>query len=91
MREGASAETATVSDAAQAAPANAVQVIDAKEVNALDHAAAANHTGASSWITYLLLVLGAALVAASVIWFLPRMISMYARRTLGLHMHRSNS
>ena len=75
--EGASAETATISDAAQAATANVVQVVDTNAVNALDHAAAASRAGASSWITYLVLVLGAALVAASAIWFLPRM--MYAR------------
>jgi hypothetical protein len=89
--EGASAEAATVSGAAQATAANAVQVVDAKMVNELDHAAAGNHTGVSWWISYLFLILGAALAAASALWFLPRMISMYARRTADLRMYRSNS
>jgi hypothetical protein len=89
--EGAGAEAAIVSGAAQAAPANAVpanaaQVIDAKKVN--DDHAAASHSGVSSWMIYLLLVIGAALAAASAIWFLPQMMFMYARRTAGLHMHK---
>jgi hypothetical protein len=90
--EGAGAEAATASGPAQAAPANAVpanamQVTGAK-VHELDHAAAASHTGMSSWMIYLLLVLGAALAAASAIWFLFQMMFMYARRTAGQHMHK---
>ncbi len=88
--QGASAETAPVADAAQAAPADTaqVQVVEANEVNELDRAAAADHIGVSSWITYLLLVLGVGLAAASAIWLLPRLISMYTRRTTALQGYK---
>src|SRR5215468_4298357 len=47
------------------ANANAVQLVDPNEVNDLDRAAAATVSTESSWSTYLLLILGAALAAAS--------------------------
>jgi hypothetical protein len=57
---GASAPGATGVDATEAGKANAVQVVDPNEVNELDRAAAATVPAESSWITYLLLILGAA-------------------------------
>ena len=50
-------------DATEAEKANAVQVVHPTEVNELDRAAAAV-PAESSWITYLQLILGAALAAA---------------------------
>src|SRR5215813_2401648 len=70
-----------------AANANAVQLVDPNEVNDLDRAAAATVSTESSWSTYLLLILGAAL-AASATWFLVKMAPMYARRA-GPRMHTS--
>ena len=77
---GASAPEARVADAAEAAKANAVLMVDPKEVNELDRAAAATEPAESSWITYLVLILSAVLVAASGMWFFSRMTSMFARR-----------
>lgn len=51
----------------EAADANAVQLVDPNEVNKLDRAAA-TVSAESSWSTYLLLILGAALAAASALW-----------------------
>jgi len=62
------AKTTAVTDAAT----NAVQVVDANEVNDLDRAAAASVPAESSWLTYLLLILGTALAAASAFWFFFR-------------------
>src|SRR5499427_905922 len=73
--------------AGAAANANAVQLVDPNEVNDLDRAAAATVSTESSWSTYLLLILGAAL-AASATWFLVKMAPMYARRA-GPRMHTS--
>jgi hypothetical protein len=67
--EDASASGTTGVDATEAAKANAVQLVDPNEVNDLDRAAAATVPANSSWRTYLLLILSAALVAASTIWF----------------------
>jgi hypothetical protein len=64
---------------------------DSNEVNDLDRAAAATVSAESSWITYLLLILGTALAAASAMWFFPRMTSMFARRVANPRMHMSNS
>jgi len=72
-----------------AANANAVQLVDPNEVNDLDRAAAATVSTESSWSTYLLLILGAALAAASATWFLVKMPPVYARRAAGLRMHTS--
>jgi hypothetical protein len=63
-------------DAAQAAPANAVRAIDANDFTKLDSADIATTPAKSSWITYLLLILGATLAATPAMWFLPRMSSI---------------
>jgi hypothetical protein len=68
--------------------ANAVQLVDPNEVNELDRAAE-NAQAESSWSTYLLLLLGAALAAASAMWFLVKMSPVYARRAAGPRMHTS--
>ena len=67
-----------------AANANAVQLVDPNEVNDLDRAAATVSTE-SSWSTYLLLIF-AALAAASATWFLVKMAPVYARRAAGPRM-----
>ena len=77
---------ATGADATQPAKANAVQLVDPNEVNALDRAADATLTANSSWSTYLLLILGAALAAASAIWFFARMTFTFAGRAAGPRM-----
>src|SRR6516162_3442314 len=59
-----------------AANANAVQLVDPNEVNELDRAAETAQAE-SSWSTYLLLLLGAALAAASAMWFFLRMASIF--------------
>jgi hypothetical protein len=87
---GASTPGATGVDATEAEKANAVQVVDPTEVNELDRAAAAV-PAESSWITYLQLILGAALAAASAMWFFSRMISMFARRAVNPRMQMNNS
>ena len=72
-----------------AANANAVQLVDPNEVNDLDRAAAATVSTESSWSTYLLWILGAALAAASAMWFFVKMAPVYARRAAGPRMHTS--
>ena len=74
MTEGAGVPAAASANATEAATANAVtaaatdavtnavQVVDKNEVNDLDRSE-------SSWLTYLLLILGTALAAASAFWF----------------------
>ena len=85
MTEGAGAPAAVSADATEAAKTNAVtnavtaaatdaatnavQVVDTNEVNDLDRAAAASVPAESSWLTYLLLLLGTALAGASAFWF----------------------
>src|SRR5215472_13711018 len=86
---GVSATGATGGEPAETANANAVQLVDPNEVNDLDRAAAATVSTESSWSTYLLLILGAALAAASATWFLVKMPPVYARRAAGLRMHTS--
>ena len=74
-------------DATEAEKANAVQVVDPTEVNELDRAAAAV-PAESSWITYLQLILGAALAAASAMWFFSRMnIHVRAPSSKSAHAH----
>jgi hypothetical protein len=84
-RAGGSAPGATGGETAEAANGNAVRLV----VNDLDRAPATASTG-SSWSTYLLLVLGAALAAASAIWFFAKMTPLYARRAAGPRMHMRN-
>jgi hypothetical protein len=75
-------------DTTEAANANAVQLVDPNEVNELDRAAETTQAE-SSWSTYLLLLLGAALAAASATWFLVKLSPVYARRAAGPRMHTS--
>ena len=84
----ASAPEATAVDS-EAAKANAVQLVDPNEINDLDRAAAV--PAETSWITYLLLILGAALAAASAVWFFSRMTPMFARRAANPRLRMSNS
>ena len=79
---GANSSEANSVDATEAAKANTVQLVDSNE---LDQIAIARE---SSWNTYLILVLGAALAAASSIWFLPRLISTDAGNTSGAASQR---
>jgi hypothetical protein len=88
--DGVSTTGAKTADAAQAAPANALQVIDANEFSDLDRADIATTLATSSWTIYLLLILGAALAAGSAIWFFARRSSMYIRRAAGPRMQISN-
>ena len=85
------AATNAVTAAATDAVTNAVQVVDKDEVNDLDRAAAASGPAESSWLTYLLLILGTALAAASAFWFVFRMASRFARRPAHPRMHMSRS
>jgi hypothetical protein len=85
-----SAPEAAAVDATEAGKANAVQLVDPNEVNDFDRAAAAV-PAETSWITYLLLILGAALAAASAMWFFSRMTPMFARRAANRRLHMSNS
>jgi hypothetical protein len=87
----ASAPGVTGVDATEAAKANAEQLVDPNEVNDLDRGAAATAPADSSDVTYLLLILGAALAGALAIWLLANMTSLYARRAANLRMHMSNS
>ncbi len=85
------AKTNAVTAAATDAVSNAVQVVDKDEVNDLDRAAAASGPAESSWLTYLLLILGTALAAASAFWFVFRTASPFARRPAQPRMHMSRS
>jgi hypothetical protein len=83
-----SAPGATGGEPTETANANAVQLVDPNEVNDLDRAAAATVPAESPGVTYLLLILGAALAAAFAIWFFARMTSVYARRAgRSAHVH----
>jgi len=86
---GVSAPGATGGEPTETANANAVQLVDPNEVNDLDRAAAATVSTESSWSTYLLLILGAALAAASAMWFFAKMAPVYERRAAGPRMHTS--
>ena len=83
---GVSVPGATGGEPTEAADTNAVQLVDPNKINDLDRAAAAV-SAESSWSTYLLLILGAALAAASALWFFAKMIPVYARRAAGPRMH----
>ncbi len=85
------AATNAVTAAATDAAANAVQVVDKDDVNDLDRAAAASGPTESSWLSYLLLILGIALAAASAFWFVFRTASRFARRPAHPRMHMSRS
>jgi hypothetical protein len=57
-------------DATPTVPASGVKMVDPNEVNELDLAAAPAAPAESSWLSYLLATLGAALAAASTVRFL---------------------
>jgi len=57
--------------APEEAEANTVQLVDSKEINEIDRIAIEQE---SSWNVYLLMLLGAALAAASAVCLLPRLI-----------------
>jgi hypothetical protein len=63
--------------AATSTASNAVQMVDPNEVNELDREASVE----SSWVNYLLWMLGAALAAAFALWLFSRMGFLFARRT----------
>jgi len=77
IAEGAADTPAATSINTADAASNAVQVVDPNEVNELDRAA----SGESSWLNYLLWMLGAALVAAFAMWFFSKMRFLFGRRT----------
>src|SRR5215813_12726414 len=89
INEGAADTPAATSINTADAASNAVQLVDPNEVNELDRAAETAQAE-SSWSTYLLLLLGAALAAASAMWFFLRMASIFARRAANSRMHMSN-
>jgi hypothetical protein len=59
------------------AASNAVQVVDPNEVNELDRDASVE----SSWLNYLLWMLGAAFAATFALWFFSRKGFLFGRRT----------
>ena len=80
---GASAPGATGVEATEVARANAAQLVEPNEVN---------DAATVPWITYLLLILGAALVAAALtIRFFAGRTSVYARRAGGPRVHMRDS
>ena len=89
--ERADASEAAQTNAVTAAATDAVQVVDKDEVNDLDRAAAASGPAESSWLTYLLLILGTALAAAAAFWFVFKTASRFARRPAHPRMHMSRS
>ena len=77
ITEGAADTPAATSISTADAASNAVQLVDPNEVNELDRAVSVE----SSWLNYLLWMLGAALAAAFAMWFFSRMRSLFGRRT----------
>ena len=77
ITEGAAGTPAATSINTADAASNAVQLVDPNEVNELDRAASVE----SSWVNYLLWMLGAALAAAFAMWFFSRMRFLFGRRT----------
>jgi hypothetical protein len=77
VTEGAAGTPAATSINTADAASNAVQLVDPNEVNELDRAASVD----SSWLNYLLWMLGAALAAAFAMWLLSRMRLPFGRRT----------
>ena len=70
-------EGAADTPAATSTTPNAVQMVDPNEVNELDSEASVE----SSWVNYLLWMLGAALAAAFALWLFSRMAFLFGRRT----------
>jgi hypothetical protein len=76
ITEDAADTPATSINTADAA-SNAVQIVDPNEVNELDREASVD----TSWVNYLLWMLGAALAAAFALWFFSRVGFLFGRRT----------
>jgi hypothetical protein len=76
ITQGAAGTPAATNINTADAASNAVQLVDPNEVNELDRAASVE----SSWLNYLLWMLGAALAAAFAMWFFSRMRSLFGRR-----------
>src|SRR5215471_3814693 len=68
-QNAAGEQRAAPDDATPAVPANGVKMVDPNEVNELDLAATPAAPAESSWLSYLLATLGAALAAASTVRF----------------------
>jgi hypothetical protein len=77
VTEGAAGTPAATSINTADAASIAVQLVDPNEVNELDRAASVE----SSWLNYLLWMLGAALVAAFAMWVFSRIRFLFGRRT----------
>jgi hypothetical protein len=75
--QGAADTPATTSINTADAASNAVQVVNPNELNELDREASVE----SSWVNYLLWMLGAALAAGLALWFFSRMGFLFARRS----------
>jgi hypothetical protein len=75
--EGAADTPAATSINTADAASNAVQLVDPKDLNELDREASVE----SSWVNYLLWMLGAALAAGFALWFFSRMGVLFARRS----------
>ena len=69
-QNGAAERVAAGEEATPTVPANGVKMVDPNEVNELDLAATPAVPADSSWLSYLLATLGAALAAASTVRFL---------------------
>jgi hypothetical protein len=69
-RNAAAERLAAGEEATPTVPANGVKMVDPNEVNELDLAATPAVAADSSWLSYLLATLGAALAAASTVRFL---------------------
>jgi hypothetical protein len=78
VSEGAANKTAATTINTADAASNAVQMVDPNEVNELDREASVE----SSWVDYLLWMLGAALAAGFALWFFSRMGFPFGRRTV---------
>jgi hypothetical protein len=68
-QNAAAERVAADEEATPTVPANGVKMVDPNEVNELDLAATPAAPAASSWLSYLLATLGAALAAASTVRF----------------------
>jgi hypothetical protein len=77
ITEGAAHKPAATSINTADAASNTVQMVDQNEVNELDREASVE----SSWANYLLWMLGAALAAASALWFFSRKGFLFGRQT----------
>ena len=75
--QGAADTPAATSISTADAASNAVQLVDPNEVNELDRAVSVE----SSWLNYLLWMLGAMLTAGFALWFFSRMGFVFGRRT----------